>query len=258
MTTESLLGVYLRQTKALTIANLKARYRKTFSGIVWVILNPLIMYGVQSLVFKKFLQLDVPNYALFLLSGLLPWIFITQSLEMCTSILVFSAQLLKAFPVSPLVYIAAQLLVNMINFLAAFFLILIPISIIEPTSHPGLLLLPIQLFILVAGVLGLAWLLATLQVFLRDTRFIVSFGLSISFFLTPIFYPVDMVPPGYRWMVFINPFYRLIAPFRAALYDFELKSFLAATGIAALVAAFFLLSAILVWRKQRNAVYLYL
>lgn len=255
---EPRLRVYLRQTRALTAANLKARYRKTFSGLLWVILNPLIMYGVQSLVFKKFLQLGVPNYALFLLSGLLPWIFITQSLEMCTPILVGSSQLLKAFPVSPLVYIAAQLLDNMINFMAAFFLILIPISIIEPTSHPGLLLLPIPLFILVAGILGMAWLLATLQVFLRDTRFIVSFGLSISFFLTPVFYPITMVPENYRWLVVINPFYRLIAPFRHAIYNFELAPFLRATAIAALVAATFLTAAIVFWRKKRNAVYLYL
>src|ERR1035437_5970491 len=89
--------VLIRQVRALTVANLKSRYRKTFVGFLWVILNPLILYGVQSLVFMKFLKLQVPNYTLFLLSGLLPWVFIVQSVEMCTSLIVINGKLFKSF-----------------------------------------------------------------------------------------------------------------------------------------------------------------
>ena len=96
---------FWEQIRVLTAANLKTRYRKTWAGFLWVILNPLTMYWIQTQVFSRFLKLNVSNYALFLLSGLLPWIFIVQTLEMCASLFVWSSRMFKAFPVSPLVYV---------------------------------------------------------------------------------------------------------------------------------------------------------
>ena len=68
-----------QQIKVLTVANMKARYRKTMIGFFWVVLGPILMYSVQAFVFQKFLKLELHNYYLFLLGGLLPWIFITSS-----------------------------------------------------------------------------------------------------------------------------------------------------------------------------------
>ena len=221
-----------------------------------MVFNPLMMYGVQSLVFKTFLKLQVPNYALFLLSGLLPWIFISQALEMCTSLLVTSGPLLKSYPVHPLVYLFAQLVDNAINFLAAFILLLVPVWYFQPGQSLPLLLLPIPLVLLLVSVLGLAWLLATLQVFFRDTRFLVTFAISICFFITPIFYPTAFVPEKFRWMTMINPFHRLIDPFRVVIYNFSFEAFVNSCFAAAIVATASISIAYLFWRKKRNAVYL--
>ena len=76
------MKIFIRQLISLTFANMKARYRKTLAGFIWVILNPIILYSVQSIVFRKILKIDVPDYSLFLMGGLLPWIFITNTLEM--------------------------------------------------------------------------------------------------------------------------------------------------------------------------------
>ena len=86
---------FWRQVLALTRANLKARYRKTAAGFLWVVLNPLILYAAQSLVFERFLNLRVPRYSLFLGSGLLPWVFSAQTLEMCTSLFVTHGRLIR-------------------------------------------------------------------------------------------------------------------------------------------------------------------
>ncbi len=248
--------VFVAQVRATTAANLKSRYRQTIAGFLWVVFNPLVMYGVQSLVFKHFLRLGVPNYGLFLLSGLLPWIFISQTLEMCTSLLVVSGKLIKSFPVNPLVYLVAQVADNTINFLAAFTIVLIPVWSHSPGSAIGLLVLPLPLLVLTAAVFGLAWLLATLQVFFRDTRYIVSFALSIAFFITPVFYPVDMVPEKYGWITIINPLRWLLEPFRCSLYAFEPAAFIRSLAIAAAIAAIFIGLAAFFWRASRNAVYL--
>ncbi len=249
--------VILNQIFQLAKANLKSRYRKTFAGFLWVMMNPIILYGVQSQVFSKFLKLNVPNYYVFLLTGLLPWIFIVQSMEMCTPIFQSSGSLLKAFPAHPLVYLMAQLVDNMVNFLAAFILILIPILTFQPIDITGLILLPIPLFTLLLGVLSFAWITSTAQVFFGDTRYLVSFGLSISFFLTPIFYPIDFVPERFRIFVELNPFYRLIAPFRASIYSLDSEHFLNQMGLAAIYSFSLLFFAIIFWKRKKNELYFY-
>ncbi len=253
--------IFLSQVRALAMANMKSRYRKTIAGFLWVVLNPLIMFGVQSLVFQRVLKIDVPNFSLFLLTGLIPWIFIVQSLDMCTPLFVNSGRTLKAFQIHPLVYLLAQLVDNTINFLGAFLLVLVPIQLFTfvPTgAHSGgLWLLPLPVLCLFAGVLGLTWLLASVQVFFRDTRFIVPFVTSIGFYLTPVFYPKEFVPADLAWLVSINPFYRLIDPFRAALYEYTPERFIASMEGAAVTAAILLAAAALFWRRKRNEVFLH-
>jgi ABC-type polysaccharide/polyol phosphate export permease len=244
------------QTWALTHANLKSRYRNTFAGFIWVVLNPLIMFGAQSYVFSKILKLQVPEYSKFLLSGLLPWIFISQSLDMCTSLFVVSGRLLKSFPLHPLVFLFGQLLDNLINFVAAFLLILIPVAIWAPGKITGLWLLPIPLALLMVGTLSLTWILATCHVFFRDTRFVVSFAMSVLFFLTPVFYPLEFIPEGFRPWVGVNPIYRLIAPFQVAIYDYQFDRLARALGGSALVAFGALGLALALWSRKRNDVYL--
>jgi ABC-type polysaccharide/polyol phosphate export permease len=246
--------LYFPQVRALTAANLKARYRKTVAGFLWVVINPLIMFGVQSLVFKTFLHLQVSNYSLYLLSGLLPWIFITSSLEMCTNSILASGYLLKAFQLPPLVYLFAQLLDNLVNFLASFILILTPVLISHGVGV-SIFLLPLAIILLMGGVIGMTWMLATIQVFFRDTRFILSFVISITFFLTPIFYPEAYVPERYRWLSQINPLYQLIRPFHCVIYSSEPGETLQAFTHSSIVAVVSLLAASLIWKRKKNELF---
>ncbi len=102
-----LIHEYWEQIRDLTFASIKSRYRKTWAGFLWVILNPLLQFGVQSLVFKRFLKLDIPNYFLFLLGGLLPWIFFTSTVQMGTPIVVNQASLMKSFKINQWVILGA-------------------------------------------------------------------------------------------------------------------------------------------------------
>jgi len=247
--------MFWRQVKSLTLANMKARYRKTFAGLVWVVMNPIIMYSVQSFVFRKFLKLEIDNYSLFLLGGLLPWIFIVSTLDMCTPVLRNSGELLKAFKVNPLVIVLSQLLDNLFNFLLAFFILLVPFIIFSMKDFVGMLFLPVAFLQMVVGVCGMAWLLALLNVFYRDTKFVVQFFTSVFFFLTPIFYPVEFVPDKYRWAIEINPLYSMIAPFRCCLYNFELHKFLFWLAKGSLFSFIFIYLSYFYWSRKRNEFY---
>lgn len=243
------------QVRDLTVASLKSRYRKTFAGFVWVVMNPLLMFGVQSLVFKKFLNLNVPDYYLFLLGGLLPWIFFSSTIQMATPVFVSQSSLLRSFKINPLVILGSQVMDNFLNFLASFILILLPFYIFSGKSLLPLLLLPLALIPLLFGTLALSIALSTINVFFRDTNFVMGFIFSLLFFLTPIFYPRDYVPENMRWMVDLNPIVYLLEPFRRLIY-FGGDEFWMALLKGALLALASCVLALIVWKRNRNGFYL--
>lgn len=247
--------IFLAQVGHLTLANMKSRYRKTFAGFIWVVLSPIMLYGAQSLVFSKFLRLNIPDFFTFLLSGLLPWIFIIQTLNMSTPIIQGHGNLLKAMKIHPLVVLMAQILDNFINFMFAFIILLIPILFRERADMVGLFFLPVGFAILILGMIGFCWFLAILNVFYRDTNYVVSFLTSVLFFLTPVFYPIEYIPRAYRWMVHGNPIYGLIQPVRTTLYQFRWEDMFWAFGTGMAWACGFLLLAYCYWKRKKNMIY---
>jgi ABC-type polysaccharide/polyol phosphate export permease len=242
------------QIRELTIASIKSRYRKTWAGFLWVILNPIMMFGVQSLVFRKFLKIHIPDYFLFLLAGLLPWIFFTTTVQMGTPVFVTQSQLLRSFKINHWVVLASQVLDGFVNFLATFILILMPFYFASDKSFLWLLLLPVALVPLLVGTLSITVILSVLNVFYRDINFVMGFAFSLLFFLTPIFYAKEFVPIEYQWMILFNPIYYLIEPFRSIIYSegsdvfyVLMKSF----GVSLLT----MLIAFLVWQRKKNGFY---
>jgi lipopolysaccharide transport system permease protein len=248
---------FFRQSRALTLANLKCRYRKTWAGFLWVVLSPTITFSAQAIVFGQFLRLQMDHYLLFLVSGLIPWLFVAQTLEMSASVFVNSGPLMKSFRTSPMIYLTAQVFDNLINFVCSFALALIPIWIFSGGFHLYSFLLPLPLVTLAVGVYHIAWLLAVAQVFFRDTRFLVSFALQVFFFLTPIFYPPQNIPPSMQWLIILNPIYYLISPFQILIYNFDATTFslalIKAVGACAVLAS----AARVIWERSRNRVYFY-
>ena len=249
--------LWWRQTLDFTVASMKSRYRKTLAGFAWVLLNPIIMFGVQSVVFKEFLRLDLPDYYLFLVGGLIPWIFMTQTIQMGTSTLVVNAALLRSFRVHPLMLVGASVLDNFVNFISTLVIIVIPVVLFSDKGFSwNLLWTPVTLLPLTLIAFSFTMLMALVNVFYRDTNFVLGFVFSVFFFLTPIFYPIEFVPVHYRWLSDYNIFFHAIAPFRSTIYSTEtfawfplwLKAM--AWGIGLLMLATYY------WRKKRNELFI--
>lgn len=245
-----------QQVKILTYANMKARYRKTIIGFFWVVLNPILMYSVQAVVFTKFLKLDLPDYYVFLLGGLLPWIFINSSWETCITSIVTASPILKSFQISPLVILSSAILESFVNFIAAFFILLIPTLILSETYSLNLLLLPFSLLLLIFFTIISTSLLATLHVFYRDVKYVTQFAMSILYFLTPIFYPTSFIPENYRWIISVNPLYILIEPFRACIYNGNTSEIILMQlkGLALIAVLLIIFNKF--WSKKKNALFL--
>ena len=246
-----------RQSVDLTTASLKSRYRKTLAGFVWVLLNPIIMFGVQATVFRKFLRLEITDYYLFLVSGLIPWVFMSQTIQMGTPALVTNAGLLRAFRMHPMVLVISSVLDNLLNFLFAIMLIIIPVVFFSDVGVTSTIIwAPLCLLPFLIGTFAITSFTALLNVFYRDTNFVLGFAFSVLFFVTPIFYPIEYVPEHYRWVIELNPFYHLISPFRATLYPNEpfawamlwVKGMAWALGLT--------MASVWFWRKKRNELFL--
>lgn len=252
------ISVIFEQSLIMTISLMKARYRKTVAGFIWVLLNPIIMFGAQSLAFKKFLRLDIPNYHLFLTSNLIPWIFLVSNLQMCTAIFEEKRAILKSYQVNPIIFLLSQIMDNFFNFLCTFFLLLAPLLFVTAPTMMGVVHLLIALPLLLIGSSLISGLAAFLQVFYKDIKFVVQFLTGVIFFVTPIFYPIEFVPENYRFLIEFNIFYIFIRPINICLYSFEFGTFWMAIGKLALASLVLSLFLTYTWRRKRNEFYLYL
>lgn len=249
------VSIYLTQVIALAGANLKARYRRTWAGLVWVALYPLILFGVQALIFSKVLRIDMRNYPWFLATGLLPWVFARQTLEMATSHFTSHASVLKAFPIDPRVHLGALIVENLFNLAIAMILVLMPLAWFFRIEAIRFLAIPAAAIPLFFGIAGLSWLLATAQVFFADLRYVAQFALTVGFYLTPIFYPRSLLPDELNSIIELNPFTQWIEPFRVGLLDGGLLAFGRAWLISAVIALATVAAASIYWRRKRGSLY---
>ncbi len=242
----------------LTLSEMKGRYRNTWAGFLWVIINPIMMFSVHALVFKHILKLDIDRYYVFLLGGLLPWIFVSSTLTMTSNTLITSREVLLSFQISPIAIMGSKVIDNFINFLAPFLLLFGILCFQEDFNWIGLLSVPLSMLFLFISTYAISIFTAILQVYLRDVQYILTFGLSLLYFLTPIFYPRSMVPDNIAWIVDINPIYAIVRPFQVALYNFDSELLAQALWNSFGVTVIMIVAAITFWRSKRNELYLYI
>lgn len=243
--------------KTLTVASIKSRYRNTIYGLVWVILNPISTYLVQIFAFSVIFQIRFPNYPLYLMSGLLPWIFIVQSIDMCTGIFLSGVQFLKNVPIPPILLPLVQLLDNFLNFFFAIFLVLIYFLYNQSITLEHIAWLVLPMLPLLLCVSSVCIIFSLFNAKYKDVKFIVNFIFSLMFYLTPIFYKIDQVPENVRHYIALNPIYIIIKPFQELLINGPNLNFFISMTHATLLTIIFLILAFFVWKKMKRIVVFY-
>lgn len=215
--------IHLRDLlRELVARDMKLRYKRSVLGVAWSLLNPLAHLGVFYFIFGYVLPLNIPNYAMYLLTGVLAWSWFQMSLLAATGSLVDSRDLLQLpnFPpaVLPVVTVSSHLL----HFLLALPIFLGLILAGGGRLSPVLLALPMVIAVQFAVTLGLAYVVASLHVTLRDTQYLLGLFLQLLFFLTPVFYEASAIPKQFQWLYRLNPMVALIDAYRAILIRGEL------------------------------------
>lgn len=217
--------------------NVRLRYKSSLLGFVWTLLNPLIFLGIFLVIFSKAFP-SVPNYPVFALSGLVFWTFFSSITSHILGALVENAGVLKSLAVPPLVFPLAQLLAGLFNLLLSFLpLAGIMVGFGWRPELVHLLVFPMTaLFALFIFGVGIA--LCALHVFFRDVGLLWSALLPAFFYLTPIAYPVELIPERLRWFAGYNPLFHFIELARTILINNEAPSMMAwMTGLGLAVTA---------------------
>ena len=226
--------------RELVVRALKVRYRRSAIGFLWTMLHPLIMMLVLSVVFSQVFRLQVENYALYALAGIVFWQFFSQTVTSCLHSLRGNARLLTKLPIPKAVFPIATVLSGLLNL--GFALVpLLGIAIATGHAPTGTIaFLPVGILLVGAMALGTGLLLAPLAVIFSDTVEVITIVLSLLLYLTPVFYPRAIVPEHLRWAVQLNPLAAALEVFRAPIVDRTLPA--TADLMVATVAAVALLA----------------
>jgi len=199
--------------------DIKVRYKQTVIGAAWAILQPVCTMVIFSIFFGAFARIpsDGVPYPVFVYAGLLPWLFFANAVSQGGVSLASQTHLLTKVYFPRLFLPAASMGVGLVDFALAFTVYLG--LMLWYGQAPGLeiLLVPFLVGLTATTALGVGVLLAALTVAYRDFRIVVPFMVQIWFFLTPVVYPLTIVPESWRWLMALNPMTGIISGFRAAL-----------------------------------------
>jgi ABC-type polysaccharide/polyol phosphate export permease len=202
----------------MILRNIKNRYKRSILGIAWTMINPLLTMLVMAIVFSQLFAVSLPRYPVYLLCGLLLWNFFSQTTVAAIRDLVWGSSLLKRIYIPKALFATAAAGTGMVNLLLA----IIPLGIIALFSGSKmglpLLFVPIALILAFMFSLGIGLGISTQAVFFADVLDMYQIALIAWMYLTPIFYPVEIMAPKLRWIIYINPLYYIVECFREPIY----------------------------------------
>ena len=214
---------YWELIKYLTMREIKARYKQSFLGFFWIILNPFFQMLTMSFIFSKIMKvsnLGVP-YPIFIYAGILPWSFFATSLSSGMGVLVENGALLKKIYFPREILVLATLIAKAYDLLLAS-IIFVVMMIFFNISFTPLIILVLPLFLIqFLFTFAIAILLSSLNLFYRDVQYLFNLILTIWFYFTPVLYAVELFPTQYRWIFKINPMSVFINAYRQILLSHD-------------------------------------
>lgn len=203
--------------RQLVSREMKVLYKRSFLGIAWTLINPLLQLAALAFVFQVVLPVDVPRYPSFVFCGLLAWNWFQATLFQSAGVIVANGSLIRQprFPIAILPVVTVT--VGLIHFLLALPILIIFLLIDGVEFTPFVLLLPFLQMLQLGLTVSLGYILAALNVTFRDTQHTLGVVLLLMFYLTPVFYSIENVPEVYQLLYACNPMVVLIEAYRSIL-----------------------------------------
>lgn len=206
---------YREMLKNLVAKELRQRYKGSVLGFLWTFLNPLLMLVIYSIVFSTIMRINIKNYSMFLFVGLLPWTFFSTSVLISAGSIVNNANLIKKIYFPREVLPIAVAFTGLINYLLSLLILIPALIVFKIKITAAVFVLPLIIVLQLMMVLGFAFLVSSLNIYFRDLEHILGVFMTAWFYITPIIFPLQMVPEKFLWLVNLNP----VAPLMLAYQD---------------------------------------
>lgn len=249
---------YKELLRQLVIKDIKLKYRRSYLGYIWSILNPLLMMTVLVIVFSQLFRFDIPNFAVYLLSGQVLFSFLSEATTMAVSSIVGNAPLLKKTYVPKYIFTISKVTSSLVNLLFSLVALVLVMIFTQVSFTWNILWFPVVLLEVYIFSLGVSLILASTAVFFRDIQYLWGVFISIWMYLTPIIYPVSIISEEYRWWYDnLNPMYGYLKQFRdIVLNGNPLPIEWLTQGF--ITAFIFLFIGLLVFKRKQNQFILYI
>lgn len=239
----------------LVVRDFKTKYKRSFLGVLWSLLNPVLTMLVQYVVFSELFKWNINHFAAYLLIGTVLFSFFSESTTQALISITSNAALITKvyvpkyiFPISKVISSCINLLFSLIALYIVLLLSGIPLNIYH-------LLLPFGLLCLIVFCIGMGLILSSLMVFFRDMQFLYGVILTLWTYLTPLFYPEDILPERFMWLMECNPMYHYIRYVRNIMLDASLPTFRAHFFCAFFALAALIMGLLFFKKTQKRFIY---
>lgn len=221
--------------------DLTVRYKRSILGALWTLLHPLFLMAILTIVFSYVFRFDVEHYEVYLLAGLLPWTFFAQTTVSAMAATAWNGLLMKRVHVPKSIFALSTAISGVVNLVISYVPLLLIMIVRGVPFRPAMLFLPVSIAILAVFTFGVALMLSTISIYFVDVREMYNVALTGLMYLTPIIYPLKIVPAKFQTIVHANPMYYLIELVRIPIHAGIIPSAsLVGVGVAMALASLLL------------------
>lgn len=237
--------------------NIKRKYRGSYLGVFWSLLSPLLHMIVLSIIFSTLFNRQIENYPVYYLCGSLLFQFFSNSTSQSMNSIIASAGIIKKIYMPKYLATLSTIMANFVYFLISLIVLVFIMIVTRASITWYILLTPVYLGSFLLFVSGISLVLASITVFFRDIVHIYSVFVTMLSFTSAIFYPPEIIPDKYKFVLMLNPIFHFIDGFRDLVYVGTMPSF-SNIAFCLTIAIISLVTGVFIFVKQQDRFILYL
>ncbi|MBS5387655.1 MAG: ABC transporter permease [Clostridiales bacterium] len=244
---------YFFVIRELTSREIKRKYSRSYLGILWSVLNPLLSMAVISLIFSQLFKRSIDNYPIYYLTGFILWQLFTGATNAAMTALVDNKMMLIKVKLPMEIFILARIYTALVNLGYSMMAYVVMLLVFQVKPNLTMFFFPIIVFFLLVFTMGISFILAWAYVFFGDVKHLYSVLLTLWMYCSAIFYPVERLEGIIRKIIEINPIFNYIDSMRSIIMQGRLPSFEEIFRMVVWAVVIYFLG-YYIFRKNRNKI----